>query len=82
MYSLLQWQELVNKLFIKYYGIDIYDTAFCEANYMKRYWTDCVSPYQAVNEWAYKYDLRRLDSVDTPLSEVNELSVNQYMELK
>lgn len=82
MYSLLQWQELVNKLFIKYYGIDINDTAFCEASYMKRYWTDCVRPYQAVNEWAYKYELHRLDSVDTPLSEVNELSVNQYMELK
>lgn len=49
---------------------------------MKRYWTDCVRPYQAVNEWAYKYDQHRLDSVDTPLSEVNELFVNQYMELK
>ncbi|MGT3214580.1 TA system toxin CbtA family protein [Yersinia enterocolitica] len=68
MYSLLQWQELVNKLFIKYYGIDINGTAFCEAIYMKRYWADCVRPYQAVNEWEYKYDLRRLDSVDTPLS--------------
>lgn len=75
MYSLLQWQELVNKLFIKYYGIDINDTAFSDAGYMKRHWDDCVRPYQAVNEWAYKYVLHRLDSVDTPLSEVNELFV-------
>ncbi|EIK0049906.1 hypothetical protein LJS53_003427 [Salmonella enterica] len=75
MYSLLQWQELVNKLFIKYYGIDINDTAFCEVNYMRRYWIDCVRPYQAVNEWAYKYDLHRFDSVNAPLNESDELSV-------
>ncbi|EAN5731784.1 hypothetical protein OOP60_002031 [Salmonella enterica] len=75
MYSLLQWQELVNKLFIKYYGIDINDSAFCEVNYTRRYWIDCVRPYQAVNEWAYKYDLHRLDSANAPLNENDELSV-------
>lgn len=75
MYSLLQWQQLVNEIFIKYYGVDINDTAFCEISYMRRYWSDCICPYQAVNEWVYKYDLRRLDSVDNPLNETDELSV-------
>ncbi|WP_353622265.1 MULTISPECIES: TA system toxin CbtA family protein [unclassified Citrobacter] len=50
VYSLLQWQELVNKLFIKHYGIGINDTVFCDVSYMKKYRIDCVRPYQAVNE--------------------------------
>ncbi|QHB32840.1 hypothetical protein F0T03_12105 [Yersinia canariae] len=72
MCSLLQWQRVVNKLFMKYYGVHINDTAFCDINYARRYWSDCVLPYQAVNEWTYKYDLRRLDSIDRPLNENDE----------
>ncbi|WP_145931727.1 TA system toxin CbtA family protein [Yersinia bercovieri] len=75
MCSLLQWQQLVNQLFVKYYGININDTVFCEMNYTKHYWSDCTRPYQAVNEWADKHDLRRLDSIDNPLNETDELSV-------
>ncbi|MCB5323901.1 toxin [Yersinia intermedia] len=30
MYSLLQWQRVLNKLLHKHYGIDINDTAFSE----------------------------------------------------
>lgn len=49
MYSLLQWQRIVNKLFIKHYGININDTAFSEVDYARHYWDDCIRPYQAVN---------------------------------
>lgn len=75
MYSLLQWQRVLNKLFIKYYGIDINDTAFSEIDYARHYLDDCLRPYQAVNEWASKYDLRRLDSIDSPLSQKDESSI-------
>lgn len=75
MCSLLQWQRIVNKLFIKYYGIDINDTAFCDIDYAKHYWRDCVLPYQAVNEWACKYDLRRLDLVMGLLNENDESEI-------
>ncbi|EKN6161870.1 TPA: TA system toxin CbtA family protein [Yersinia enterocolitica] len=75
MHSLLQWQRVLNKLFIKHYGIDINDTAFSEIDYARHYWDDCLRPYQAVNEWASKYDLRRLDSIDSPLSQKDESSI-------
>ncbi|CNH70484.1 Probable toxin YpjF [Yersinia intermedia] len=75
MYSLLQWQLVLSKLFIKYYGMNINDTAFYEIDYARHYWDDCIRPYQAVNEWASKYDLCRLDSSDSPLNEKNESSI-------
>ncbi len=75
MHSLLQWQRVLNKLFIKYYGINISDTKFYEIDYARHYWDDCIRPYQAINEWASKYDLRRLDSIDSPLNEKDESSI-------
>lgn len=72
MHSLLKWQKVLNKLFIKNYGIDINDTAFSEIDYARHYWDDCIRPYQAVNEWVSKYDLRRLDSSDSSLNENDE----------
>ncbi|HDL7632114.1 TPA: hypothetical protein PXO86_001056 [Yersinia enterocolitica] len=75
MHSLLQWQRVLNKLFIRYYGIDINDTAFSEIDYARHYWDDYIRPYQAVNEWASKYDLRRLDSSDSPLNKKDESSI-------
>lgn len=82
MCSLLQWQRIVNKLFIKYYGININDTVFCDINYAKRYWRDGVPPYQAVNEWAYKYDLRRLDLVMGLLNENDESEIKNQFKTK
>lgn len=79
MCSLLQWQRIVNKLFIKYYGININDTAFCDIKYAKRYWSDGVLPYQAVNEWVYKYDLRRLDLAMGLLNENNESEIKNQL---
>lgn len=82
MYSLLQWQRIVNKLFMKYYGININDTAFCDISYAKRYWSDGVPPYQAVNEWVYKHDLRRLDLVAGLLSENDESEIKNQFKTK
>ncbi|HFT5242322.1 TPA: TA system toxin CbtA family protein [Yersinia enterocolitica] len=75
MYSLLQWQRILNELLHKHYGIDINDTAFSEIDYARHYWDDYIRPYQAVNEWTYKYELRRLDSIERPLNESDESSI-------
>jgi cytoskeleton-binding toxin CbtA-like protein len=55
--------------------MNVNDTAFSEIDYARHYWDDCIRPYQAVNEWASKYDLHRLDSSDSPLNKNDESSI-------
>ncbi|HHQ4308979.1 TPA: DUF2787 family protein [Serratia fonticola] len=64
MYTLSEWQYLLEQLFHRHYGITLNDTKFDDEEIIKQYWMACITPAQAVNAWANKYQLERIDNTN------------------
>lgn len=54
-----KWTREFDRLLFNRYGIDIHDSGFTEDEVQKR-WGD-LTPLEAVEEMATKYDLQRTD---------------------
>ncbi|HBR1414601.1 TPA: hypothetical protein L9L57_005630 [Klebsiella pneumoniae] len=57
--SIFIWRILINYLFEKYYGIEINDTPFSEADVIKSYIKPGYSLLEAVNAVVQKYHLTK-----------------------
>lgn len=53
--------KVADRLFQRHYAIGVADTGLCDLKAVEGFLADSVQPFEAVNQWAEKVDLHRVD---------------------
>lgn len=53
--------KVADRLLQRHYAIGVADTGLCEPKVIEGFLADSVQPFEAVNNWAEKVDLHRVD---------------------
>ncbi|MEQ1977007.1 TA system toxin CbtA family protein [Xenorhabdus sp. SGI240] len=61
---LTAWQVIAGALLKRHFGLNLADTALCEADTVAELMTHGVQPFEAINALVDKYDLTRLNAQD------------------
>ncbi|MBE8598181.1 TA system toxin CbtA family protein [Xenorhabdus sp. BG5] len=61
---LTAWQVIAGSLLKRHFGLNLADTALCEADTVAELMAHGVQPFEAINELVDKYDLTRLSAQD------------------